>query len=163
MPKKWHLLFPDLHSVLSRPTFRKDLYKCIQYYPASRVSESLSIFPEISDFAKKIERDCSQYNSIRTILPKLKYGVDFGRARKRLTLYDDRSLNRVFSIPIAVHAKDENLKALNETRVVIIGGGYGGIAAANKLKDQCKLTLIDARDAFHHNMGAQRSSVETGA
>jgi len=62
----------------------------------------------------------------------------------------------------AVQAKDEDLKDFKETRVVIVGGGYGGIAAANKLKDQCKLTLIDARDAFHHNMGAQRSSVESG-
>ena len=63
----------------------------------------------------------------------------------------------------AVHAKDKSLKDFKETRVVVVGGGYGGIAAAKKLKDNCKLTLIDARDAFHHNMGAQRSSVEAGA
>ena len=31
-----------------------------------------------------------------------------------------------------------------------------------KLKDQCNLTLIDSRDALHHNMGAQRSSVQQG-
>ncbi|KAJ7373585.1 Apoptosis-inducing factor 2 [Desmophyllum pertusum] len=62
----------------------------------------------------------------------------------------------------AVHARDENLKAFKDTNVLIIGGGYGGIATAKKLKDQCNVTLIDARDAFHHNMGAQRSSVETG-
>ena len=62
----------------------------------------------------------------------------------------------------AVHARDENVKSLKDTRVVVVGGGYGGIAAAKKLKDQCKVTLIDARDAFHHNMGAQRSSVEEG-
>ena len=61
-----------------------------------------------------------------------------------------------------MQAKDDNLKALKDTRVVVIGGGYGGIAAAKTLKDQCHVTLIDARDAFHHNMGAQRSSVESG-
>ena len=68
----------------------------------------------------------------------------------------------MFLLFTAVFAKDENVQAFKDTRVVVIGGGYGGIAAANKLKDQCKLTLIDARDAFHHNMGAQRSSVESG-
>jgi len=65
-------------------------------------------------------------------------------------------------LPSAVHARDENLKDFKDTHVIIVGGGYGGIGAAKKLKDQCKVTLIDARDAFHHNMGAQRSSVETG-
>lgn len=65
-------------------------------------------------------------------------------------------------LPSAVHARDENLKDFKDTHVLIVGGGYGGIAVAKKLKDQCKVTLIDARDAFHHNMGAQRSSVETG-
>ena len=62
-----------------------------------------------------------------------------------------------------MQARDENLKDFKDTHVIIVGGGYGGIGAAKKLKDQCKVTLIDARDAFHHNMGAQRSSVETGA
>ena len=45
---------------------------------------------------------------------------------------------------------------------MVVGGGYGGIQAALKLKDHCQVTLIDARDAFHHNMGAQRSAVEPG-
>ena len=62
----------------------------------------------------------------------------------------------------AVHARDEHIKPFKETHVVIVGGGYGGNAVARKLKDQCQVTLIDARDAFHHNMGAQRSSVESG-
>ena len=44
----------------------------------------------------------------------------------------------------------------------MVGGGYGGIDAALKLKDQCNVTLIDARNAFHHNMGAQRSAVQKG-
>ena len=68
----------------------------------------------------------------------------------------------LLTLPTAVHARDENLKDFKDTHVIIVGGGYGGIGAAKKLKDQCKVTLIDARDAFHHNMGAQRSSVETG-
>ena len=46
--------------------------------------------------------------------------------------------------------------------MVVVGGGYGGVAAAMKLKDHCNLTLIDSRNSFHHNMGAQRSSVEPG-
>ena len=62
----------------------------------------------------------------------------------------------------AVHARDENVKSLKDTHVVVVGGGYGGIAAAKKLKDQCKVTIIDAREAFHHKMGAKRSSVEAG-
>lgn len=146
--------FPGLHS----PKI------CINAFNTTLRAESLSVlrssqkFPIFQRRSKETARNIIQNEPFCQ-----NYGIDFGRATKRPTLYDDRSLNRVFSIPIAVHAKDENLKALNETRVVIIGGGYGGIAAANKLKDQCKLTLIDARDAFHHNMGAQRSSVETGA
>lgn len=68
----------------------------------------------------------------------------------------------MFILPSALHARDENLKDFKDTHVIIVGGGYGGIGAAKKLKDQCKITLIDARDAFHHNMGAQRSSVESG-
>jgi len=53
-------------------------------------------------------------------------------------------------------------KSFKDTRVIVVGGGYGGIAAAKKLKDQCQVTLVDARDAFHHNMGAQRAAVEAG-
>ena len=56
----------------------------------------------------------------------------------------------------------EARKSLKDTHVVVVGGGYGGVAAAMKLKDHCNLTLIDSRNSFHHNMGAQRSSVEPG-
>ena len=59
-----------------------------------------------------------------------------------------------------VHA--EASKGLKNTNVVVVGGGYGGVAAAMKLKDHCNLTLIDSRNSFHHNMGAQRSTVEPG-
>ena len=59
-----------------------------------------------------------------------------------------------------VHA--EAKRSLKDMHVVVVGGGYGGVAAAMKLKDHCNLTLIDSRNSFHHNMGAQRSSVEPG-
>lgn len=59
-----------------------------------------------------------------------------------------------------VQAKEE-MKALNNYCVLLIGRGYSGIAAAMKVKDQCNLTPMDARDPFHHNMGVQRSSAES--
>ncbi|XP_067876671.1 ferroptosis suppressor protein 1-like [Heterodontus francisci] len=47
--------------------------------------------------------------------------------------------------------------------VVIVGGGFGGIAAGNQLKSyRVPFTLIDIKDAFHHNPGALRASVESG-
>ncbi|XP_041032006.1 ferroptosis suppressor protein 1-like [Carcharodon carcharias] len=47
--------------------------------------------------------------------------------------------------------------------VVIVGGGFGGIAAGNQLKSySVPFTLIDIKDAFHHNPGALRASVESG-
>uniref|UniRef100_UPI003AAC0051 ferroptosis suppressor protein 1 isoform X1 n=1 Tax=Centroberyx gerrardi TaxID=166262 RepID=UPI003AAC0051 len=47
--------------------------------------------------------------------------------------------------------------------VVVVGGGFGGIAAAQELKSkQVSFTLIDMRDAFHHNVAALRASVQTG-
>ena len=61
-----------------------------------------------------------------------------------------------------VYASSQAAKPFKEARVLVIGGGYGGINAALKLKDQCNVTLIDARNAFHHNMGAQRSAVQKG-
>ncbi|XP_048419282.1 ferroptosis suppressor protein 1-like isoform X2 [Stegostoma tigrinum] len=46
--------------------------------------------------------------------------------------------------------------------VVIVGGGFGGIAAGNRLKSyNVPFTLIDVKDAFHHNPGALRASVES--
>ncbi|MBN3295804.1 AIFM2 factor, partial [Amia calva] len=47
--------------------------------------------------------------------------------------------------------------------VVIVGGGFGGIAAAKQLRDKgVPFTLLDMRDAFHHNVGSLRASVQTG-
>ncbi len=51
---------------------------------------------------------------------------------------------------------------LQGKRVVIIGGGYGGVAAANKLIGKCQLTLIDPKEAFHHCLAALRSCTEDG-
>ncbi|XP_030427089.1 apoptosis-inducing factor 2 isoform X2 [Gopherus evgoodei] len=51
----------------------------------------------------------------------------------------------------------------DSVRVVIIGGGFGGIAAARQLKSWgIPFVLVDMRDAFHHNVGALRASVESG-
>ncbi|TRY74240.1 hypothetical protein DNTS_020512 [Danionella cerebrum] len=47
--------------------------------------------------------------------------------------------------------------------VVIVGGGFGGIAAAQHLKKHgVPFMLIDILDAFHHNVAALRASVQTG-
>ncbi|CAI5655084.1 unnamed protein product [Oreochromis niloticus] len=47
--------------------------------------------------------------------------------------------------------------------VVVVGGGFGGIAAAQDLKYRgFSFTLIDMRDAFHHNVGALRAAVQPG-
>ncbi|XP_036979553.1 apoptosis-inducing factor 2 [Acanthopagrus latus] len=47
--------------------------------------------------------------------------------------------------------------------VVVVGGGFGGIAAAQQLKSRgLSFTLIDMRDAFHHNVAALRASVLPG-
>ncbi|KAG9275283.1 apoptosis-inducing factor 2 [Astyanax mexicanus] len=47
--------------------------------------------------------------------------------------------------------------------VVIVGGGFGGIAAAQHLKNHgVPFMLIDSLDAFHHNVAALRASVQSG-
>ncbi|XP_033637576.1 apoptosis-inducing factor 2-like [Asterias rubens] len=51
---------------------------------------------------------------------------------------------------------------LQTKRVVIIGGGYGGVAVANKLLGKCQLTLIDPKEALHHCIAALRACTEDG-
>ncbi|KFO36953.1 Apoptosis-inducing factor 2 [Fukomys damarensis] len=47
--------------------------------------------------------------------------------------------------------------------VVIVGGGFGGIAAASQLQAlNFPFTLVDMKDSFHHNVAALRASVESG-
>ena len=48
----------------------------------------------------------------------------------------------------------------NPCEVVIVGGGYGGIQVAMQLDSYCRVTLIDPKDAFHHNMAGLRCVVE---
>lgn len=51
-------------------------------------------------------------------------------------------------------------KPPSSARVVIVGGGYGGIAAAKALDPGFDVTLIERRDAFFHNIAALRSVVD---
>lgn len=47
--------------------------------------------------------------------------------------------------------------------VVIVGGGFGGIAAASQLQAlNIPFLLVDMKDSFHHNVAALRASVERG-
>lgn len=48
---------------------------------------------------------------------------------------------------------------MSET-VVIIGGGYGGIAAAKELDDVADVVLVEPRDTFVHNAAALRGVVD---
>ena len=47
-------------------------------------------------------------------------------------------------------------------RVAIIGGGYAGYALARYLDPHLDVTLIEAREAFVHNVGAIRAMAEPG-
>lgn len=47
--------------------------------------------------------------------------------------------------------------------VVIVGGGFGGIAAASQLQAlDISFMLVDMKDSFHHNVASLRASVENG-
>ena len=51
----------------------------------------------------------------------------------------------------------------DSVRVVVVGGGFGGTAAASLLKSWAvPFVLVDVRDAFHHNVAALRAAVESG-
>jgi NADH dehydrogenase FAD-containing subunit len=44
--------------------------------------------------------------------------------------------------------------------VVVVGGGYGGVAAAKALDADLDVVLVDPKDAFVHNIGSLRALVE---
>lgn len=68
----------------------------------------------------------------------------------KLRLWGCLQMGGRVSIPEGVH-------------VVVVGGGFGGIAAAHQLKSQgIDFTLIDMRDAFHHNVAALRAALLPG-
>ncbi|MGW4206320.1 NAD(P)/FAD-dependent oxidoreductase [Streptomyces sp. NPDC004726] len=46
------------------------------------------------------------------------------------------------------------------SKVVVIGGGYGGTTAAKALDDAADVTLVEPKDAFLHNVGALRAAVD---
>ncbi|XP_032850456.1 ferroptosis suppressor protein 1 isoform X2 [Tyto alba] len=51
----------------------------------------------------------------------------------------------------------------DSVRVVVVGAGFGGTAAASLLKSRAiPFVLVDVRDAFHHNVAALRAAVERG-
>ena len=45
------------------------------------------------------------------------------------------------------------------TRVVIVGGGYGGFNVAKQLDDVADVVLVERKDAFVHNVAALRAAV----
>jgi NADH dehydrogenase FAD-containing subunit len=45
-------------------------------------------------------------------------------------------------------------------RVVVVGGGYAGIAVAKALDERTRVTLVEPRDAFVHNVAALRAAVD---
>jgi apoptosis-inducing factor 2 len=46
------------------------------------------------------------------------------------------------------------------TRVVVVGGGYGGITAAKALDEVADVVLVEPKDAFQHNVAALRALVD---
>ena len=50
----------------------------------------------------------------------------------------------------------------NSCHLVVVGGGYAGIQLSVRLDSYCKVTLIDPKDGFHHNMAGLRCVVEPG-
>jgi apoptosis-inducing factor 2 len=44
--------------------------------------------------------------------------------------------------------------------VVVVGGGYGGTAAAKALDEVTDVVLVDPKDSFEHNIAALRALVD---
>jgi NADH dehydrogenase FAD-containing subunit len=49
---------------------------------------------------------------------------------------------------------------MNETKVIVVGGGYGGITAAKALDEVADVVLVEPRATFVHNLAALRAVVD---
>lgn len=50
-----------------------------------------------------------------------------------------------------------------DKHIVIVGAGYGGIKLGmDLLKQDANFTIVDMKDAFHHNVASVRAVVEPG-
>lgn len=50
-----------------------------------------------------------------------------------------------------------------DKHIVIVGAGYGGIKLGMALlKQNANFTIVDMKDAFHHNVASVRAVVEPG-
>lgn len=50
----------------------------------------------------------------------------------------------------------------SDIHVVIIGAGYGGIAAAKYLDAKCRVTVVEPSDSFNHKIATLRGVVVPG-
>src|SRR6185369_12756253 len=46
------------------------------------------------------------------------------------------------------------------TKVIVVGGGYGGITAAKALDAWADVTLVEPRERFVHNVAALRATID---
>jgi NADH dehydrogenase FAD-containing subunit len=53
-----------------------------------------------------------------------------------------------------------SIERSNQPRVVVVGGGYGGVAVAKALDSSSDVVLIEPKDAFLHNIAALRALVD---
>jgi NADH dehydrogenase FAD-containing subunit len=49
----------------------------------------------------------------------------------------------------------------SESRVVIVGGGYGGVNVAINLDNYCHVILIDPKPYFHHCIASLRAAASS--
>ena len=50
--------------------------------------------------------------------------------------------------------------SVDKSRVVVVGGGYGGSRVAKELDAVADVTLVEPKDAFVHAVGALRAAVD---
>lgn len=54
------------------------------------------------------------------------------------------------------------MAAIGQKKVVVIGGGYGGVEAAKSMDKAFDVALITGRESFLHVVGGLRASVVPG-